>query len=318
MSTGIIAVVGPTASGKTGLSIELASKFGGEIISCDSMQIYKGMDIGTAKPSAEEMRSIPHHLIGVIDTDAQFSVSDYVDAAQGCIADVSRRGKVPFLVGGTGLYARSLLYGVEYNENSRDDALRAELIKEAENGKISEIYEKLISLDPTAAAGIHINNKKRVIRALEYCLVTGEKFSEQCVMTDEKPPKYKFVMLGINYRNRSALYERINMRVDEMISHGLVEEASEYYKSALSGTSVQAIGYKELFPYFKGELSLSDAIENIKQETRHYAKRQLTWFNKEKNINWLYADDYDNYKELVAAAVKLIDESGVLGANYDH
>ena len=310
MSNPIIAVVGPTASGKTGLAISLAELFAGEIISCDSMQIYKGMDIGTAKPTPEECARVPHHMIGIIEPSEAFSVSDYVYLAEQKITEVNNRNKIPFVVGGTGLYARSLLYGIEFNDNSRDDKLRVLLMQQAEEGNILDLYEQLKFLDPIAAESIHINNTKRVIRALEYCIVTGDKFSSQCDI--EKAKAHEFYMLGINYRNRETLYNRINLRVDQMIEEGLIEEAKEYYNNPLKGTSVQAIGYKELFPYFDGFCSLEEAVENIKRETRRYAKRQLTWFRREKQISWIYPDDYSSYGERVDAAVKMINESKIL------
>jgi len=310
MSVPVIAVVGPTASGKTGLAISLAELFAGEIISCDSMQIYKGMDIGTAKPTPEEMAKVPHHMIGIIDPSEDFSVSDYVLMAEKKISEVSSRNRIPFIVGGTGLYARSLLYGIEFNDNSRNDFLREKLMQQVEVGNIIDLYEQLRFLDPKAAEGIHINNTKRVVRALEYCIVTGEKFSEQCDI--ERANAHEFFMLGINYRDRETLYSRINRRVDMMFEEGLLKEAEEYYSNPLRGTSAQAIGYKELFPYFEGEISLEEAVENIKRETRRYAKRQLTWFRREKQITWIYPDDYSSYSELVDAAVKMINESKIL------
>lgn len=310
MSVPVIAVVGPTASGKTSLAISLAELFAGEIISCDSMQIYTGMNIGTAKPTSEELSRVPHHMIGVIDPSEAFSVSDYVYLAEKKIAEVGGRNRVPFIVGGTGLYARSLLYGIDFNDNSRDDRLRDLLTKQVEEGNIIDLYEQLKALDPVAAENIHINNTKRVVRALEYCIVTGEKFSSQCDI--EKAQAHDFFMLGINYRDREKLYSRINRRVDLMIDEGLIEEAKEYYDLPFKGTSAQAIGYKELFPYFDGLCSLDDAIENIKRETRRYAKRQLTWFRREKQIEWIYPDDYSTYQELVDAAVEMINKSKVL------
>lgn len=313
----IIAVVGPTASGKTELSVRLAKYFSGEIISCDSMQIYKDMDIGTAKPTPEEMDGVAHYLIGTIDTDTPFSVSDYVELAESKVKEISERNRIPFLVGGTGLYARSLLYGIEFKDNSRDNKLREELLKQSEEGKLPELYETLTKLDPEAAEKIHINNTKRVLRALEYCLVTGEKFSQQCILDDH--PKFKFFMLGISYRDRNVLYSRINKRVDIMMEEGLLEEAKNYYETHPQGTSKQAIGYKELFPYFENKISLEAAVENIKKETRHYAKRQLTWFNREKNISWIYPDDYGNDKnKLFESAVSMIKDSGILGNNNEY
>lgn len=302
----VIAVAGPTASGKTKLAIEIAGKFNGEIISCDSMQVYKGMDIGTAKPTAEELLKVKHHMIGVVEPSAAFSAADYVDMAEGIISGLTQNGKLPVVAGGTGLYARSLLYKVDFDQDSRDDALRAKLTETAENGGIEELYSKLMELDGDLE--IHINNQKRVIRALEYCLVTGRPFSRQSEESSAVP-RYDFLMLCISYRDRSKLYDRINARVDAMVSQGLVEEAKEYYNNRVYGTtSVQAIGYKELFPYFDGNSSLEEALENIKRETRRYAKRQLTWFRKEQRIHWLYADDYKNESEFLNEALRIVEK----------
>ncbi|MDO4459427.1 MAG: tRNA (adenosine(37)-N6)-dimethylallyltransferase MiaA [Clostridia bacterium] len=306
----LIAVVGPTASGKTKLAIDIARKYGGEIVSCDSMQIYKGMKIGTAQPTEDELRLVPHHLIAFLDPEISFSVSDYVDIAKKEIEKLYAECKVPVLAGGTGLYARSLIYGANFTENSGDEKVRAELEARAESEGVEVLYRELHNLDPQAAELIHVNNEKRVIRALEYCLVTGEKFSEQSRLAEES--EYDFIMIGLNYRDRDRLYERINLRVDIMMEDGLAEEAKVYYDKKDKGTSAQAIGYKELFPYFDGKLSLEEAVENIKLSTRHYAKRQLTWFRKERKISWLYPDDYSSYEELFESACKLIESSDIL------
>ncbi|MFI3205982.1 MAG: tRNA (adenosine(37)-N6)-dimethylallyltransferase MiaA [Clostridia bacterium] len=295
----IIAIVGPTASGKTGLSVQLAKRFNAEIISCDSMQIYKGMNIGTAKVTKEEMQGIEHHLIDFLEPTEDFSVSDYVSLADKKIKEIHEKGKIPMIVGGTGLYLRSLLYGVNFKENSRDDSIREKLEKEIEQGKSQELFDKLVLLDPKASEIIHINNKKRLVRALEYCLVTGEKFSEQSVISESK---YDFCLIGLNFKDREKLYERINKRVDMMLSMGLVEEAEKYFGTETK-TSAQAIGYKELFPCFKGEISFEEAAENIKRETRRYAKRQITWFKSEKGINWVYIDDEKNLVEITEKTI---------------
>lgn len=309
----IIAVVGPTASGKTSLSINLAKIYNAEIISCDSMQIYKGMSIGTAKPTPDEIGDIPHHLLGFVDNDTPYSAADYVADGVKAIEAIHSRGKNIILAGGTGLYARSLLYGIEFNDSSRDDSLRAKLEHTATETGIDSLYDELLKIDPKAAEGIHKNNQKRVIRALEYNLVTGKLFSEQC---PNPMPKYPYIMLGITFRDREKLYLRINSRVDLMFAAGLVNEAENYFKNLNSGsTSIQAIGYKELKPYFNGEISIDEAKENIKRETRRYAKRQLTWFRKEQSINWIYADDLEDESEIVQCASKIINDSKLFDAN---
>ncbi len=308
--TKLFAVCGPTASGKTGLSIALAKALDGEVVSCDSMQIYKGMEIGTAKPTEAEMQGVPHHLLGFCDPMEVFSVVDFTTRAGDAIRDITARGKRAFLVGGTGLYARSLLRAVPFTENSRDESVRAALQAEFEKDGIEGIYARLKEVDPESAEQIHPNNTKRVIRAMEYYLTAGEPFSEQAKASKLVEPEYDYVMLCLGFRDREVLYDRINRRVDIMLEDGLLDEARGYYENyGTSGiTSVQAIGYKELFPYFDGHCTLDEAVENIKRETRRYAKRQLTWFKREENTVWLYVDDYKNSDELVADAIKLARE----------
>lgn len=300
----LLAVCGPTASGKTALSIELAKKFNGEIVSCDSMQIYKGMEIGTAKPTEEEMQGIPHHLLGFCDPEETFSVVDFTELAAKAIEDISGRGKRPFLVGGTGLYARSLLKSIQFTENSRDDAVRAALQAEFEACGIDGIYERLWAVDPVAAEQIHKNNTKRVLRAMEYFMVSGKPFSTQAEESKNAVSNYDYIMLCLGFRDREKLYKQIDTRVDIMLSSGLLEEARNYYDSygSRGKTSVQAIGYKELFPYFEGKITLEEAVEGIKRETRRFAKRQLTWFRREENTAWLYVDDYSNVNDMIDAA----------------
>lgn len=306
----LIAVCGPTASGKTSLAIALAKALDGEIISCDSMQIYKGMEIGTAKPNEEEMQGIPHHLLDFCEPTEVFSVVDYTSRAKEAICDITERGKNVFLVGGTGLYARSLLRAVPFTENSRDDAVRAALQEEFEKEGIDGIYARLKEVDPESAEQIHPNNTKRVIRAMEYYLTTGEPFSAQAKASKLVETNYDYTMICLDFRDREVLYNRINQRVDLMLQSGLLEEARQYYEQyGTSGkTSVQAIGYKELFPYFAGTCTLEEAVENIKRETRRFAKRQLTWFRREENTVWLYVDDYPSSEDLIAAAVQISSE----------
>ncbi len=306
----LFAVCGPTASGKTALSIALAKALDGEIVSCDSMQIYKGMEIGTAKPTEEEMQGIPHHLLDFCDPTETFSVVDYTNRAREAIRDIVSRGKTAFLVGGTGLYARSLLREVPFTENSRDDAVRAALQEEFEKEGIDGIYARLKEVDPESAEQIHPNNTKRVIRAMEYYLIAGEPFSAQAKASKLVASNYDYKMLCLDFRDREVLYDRINRRVDIMLECGLLQEARHYYeKYGTSGkTSVQAIGYKELFPYFDGYCTLDEAVENIKRETRRFAKRQLTWFRREENTVWLYVDDYSCTEDLIAAAKQIAQE----------
>lgn len=305
MNNKIIAVAGPTASGKSGLAVALAKIFEAQVISCDSMQIYKGMDIGTAKVTDKEMDGVKHHLIDFVDIDTDFSVSDYVEKAEEVIKTLQSENVLPIIAGGTGLYLRSLLYGVNFTDNSRDENLRKDLELKAANGEIEALWENLKELDPKATEKIHINNHKRVIRALEYCLVTGEKFSNQSVINQAK---YDFFFIVLAFKDRQKLYDRINLRVDLMMEQGLLQEAKEYYKLRNDSTCSQAIGYKELFPYFDGEISLETVVENIKRETRRYAKRQLTWFKKEQNVRWIYIDDFKNNNELINEVAGLCTE----------
>ncbi len=295
----LLAVLGPTASGKSSLSVELALKFLGEIVSCDSMQVYKKMDIGTAKITKDEMKNVPHFMLDIVDYGENFSAADYVLGASEAISKIHAKDKLPILTGGTGLYARSLLYDVKFSDSSKNEKLRVELKNRYENGEALVLFEELKELDEKACENIHVNNSVRLIRALEYCLVTGEKFSQQSPREDREK-KYNFLMLCLAFRDRKKLYERINRRVDIMIEQGLISEAQMFYndKELRAKTSMQAIGYKELFAYFDGKVSFLDAVENIKRESRRYAKRQMTWFKKEEDIHFIYVDDFNSFDEL--------------------
>lgn len=303
----LLAVCGPTASGKTALSIALAKAFDGEIVSCDSMQIYRGMEIGTAKPCEAEMQGVPHHLLDFCDPAETFSVMDYTALAAKVIREIDARQKRVLLVGGTGLYARSLLRSVPFTENSRSDAVREALRKEFETDGIEPLYARLKQLDPEGAAQIHPNNTKRVIRALEYCTMAGRPFSAQAEDSKHVESPYDYKMICLSCRDRKKLYARVDRRVDQMLEDGLLEEVRRYYEQygTLGRTSVQAIGYKELFPYFEGACALEEAVESIKRETRRYAKRQLTWFRREENTVWLYTDDYPDAADLIDAAKRI-------------
>lgn len=312
----VAAVVGPTATGKTELGIALCRRLGGEILSCDSMQIYRGLPIGTAQPTSEELAAAPHHLIGFLEVEEPFSVSDYVELAGREIQSISQRGNLPILVGGTGLYARSLLRGFSFEEKGRDEALRARLFQEAEQVGGQALYQRLQQLDPKAAQEIHPNNVKRVIRALEYIELCGEPFSAQAERSKTAQSPYQYVMLCLSFRNRETLYRRIDLRVDKMLEQGLLEEANAFYQRCCQAKSIptaaQAIGYKELFPYFRGEVSLEEAVENIKRESRRYAKRQITWFKREESVEFLYVDDYPDKEALVAEGIRLLKKWNVL------
>lgn len=288
MKPKVIVIVGPTASGKTALSIELAKKIDGEIISCDSMQIYKDMNIGSAKPTIEEMQGIKHYMLDIAEPTERFSVAEYKKRSEEAIDEILQKGKVPIIVGGTGLYANSLIYNIEYNEIMPDEEYRKNLMKiaETEDG-LATLYEKARSIDPVAMEKISSNDKKRIIRVLEIKHSTGKNKTELELESRKNEVKYEYKVFAINMP-REILYDRINKRVDIMIENGLIDEVEniiEKYKEF--PTAMQAIGYKEIVMYLKGELTKQEAIEKIKQESRRYAKRQITWFKKIEDIKWI-------------------------------
>ena len=288
MKPKVIVIVGPTASGKTALSIELAKKIDGEIISCDSMQIYKDMNIGSAKPTIEEMQGIKHYMIDIAEPTERFSVAEYKKRSEEAIEKILQKGKVPIIVGGTGLYANSLIYNIEYNEIMLDEEYRKNLMKIAETEVgLATLYEKARIIDPLAMKKISSNDKKRIIRVLEIKHSTGKNKTELELESRKNEVKYEYKVFAINMP-REILYDRINKRVDIMIENGLIDEVEniiEKYKEF--PTAMQAIGYKEIVMYLKGELTKQEAIEKIKQESRRYAKRQITWFKKIENIKWI-------------------------------
>lgn len=302
----VAAVVGPTASGKTALGVEIAKALNGEVISADSMQIYRGMDIATAKPTAEEMQGIPHHLIDFLDRGTAFSVADYVELAGKVIKDVDSRGKLPVIVGGTGLYISSLLENIKFADIECDEKLRKRLENEAAEKGNKYLFEKLKIADPESAAELHPNNLVRVIRALEVFELTGKKLSQYKAESRLEETPYDSVIIGLSYSDRQKLYDRINRRVDIMVESGLVEEARAVFESGNMKTAGNAIGYKELIPYFRNECSLEECVEKIKQETRRYAKRQLTWFRKNAKIHWIMLDEFDDKEKILTFCKKLI------------
>lgn len=301
----VLAVVGPTASGKSDLAVALCRQFNGEAVSADSMQIYKDMDIATAKPTTEEMQGVRHYMMDFLETDKPYSAAQYqTDAAQ-CINEICSKGKLPVLVGGTGLYIDTLLQNVKLSENSFDGELRQKLIQRCETEGAQALLDELTALDPDYAAKLHPNNKKRIIRALEIWYATGKTVTEQNEAS-HRESTYRVCFIGLDAENRDYLYDRINRRVDLMLQRGLEDEAREYFSKANSGTSAQAIGYKELKPYFDGDMTLEEAAENLKRATRRYAKRQLTWFRRNDCINWLYIDQYENKESLFQAAFAIV------------
>ncbi|MBQ8515388.1 MAG: tRNA (adenosine(37)-N6)-dimethylallyltransferase MiaA [Ruminococcus sp.] len=313
----VLAIVGPTASGKTALGISLAQTYNGEVVSADSMQIYKGMSIATAKPTAEEMQGVPHHLIDFLERDTEFSVADYVSLAGRTISDIHSRGRLPIVVGGTGLYVSSLLENIRFSETKQNPELRAELTAFAKEQGTEALHKRLEELDWEAAAEIHPNNLVRVIRALEVCLETGKKFSALKAESRSIPSPYRSCIIGLDYADRNDLYERINLRVDRMVQLGLVEESYAVWRQGEMKTASNAIGYKELVPYFEGRTSLSDCVEEIKLQTRHFAKRQLTWFRRNRQIKWIVLDKTDDLKKNRENCLKIIAKSEVLCYNIE-
>lgn len=302
----VIAVVGPTASGKTALAIELAKALDGEIISADSMQVYKGMDIATAKPTLEERQGIPHYMMDVVDTSVRYSAALYAEKASEHIRDIHARGKLPIVAGGTGLYVDTLLKPRVYKLKEHDMSVRTALEERELTEGIEALFEELNRLDKVTADKLHINNRGRIIRALEVYYLTGRPMSEKDEDAEDSP--YRVLYIGLDYKNRSLLYDRINKRVDIMLENGLVSEARQYKELSDSTTAARAIGHKELLPYLKGEKPLNEVIEKLKRETRRYAKRQLTWFRKNDEINWLYIDCFDSFDDVIDNALSLSKE----------
>ena len=287
MKEKVIVICGPTASGKTALSIELAKKINGEIISADSMQIYKDMNIGTAKPDEEEMQGIQHYLLDFVSPNERYSVADYKKDAKLAIKQIIQKGKTPIIVGGTGLYIDSLIYEIEYQNIEFDEEYRNKLEKIAQEEGVETLYQKAKEIDPKAMEKISINDKKRIMRVLEIYNATGKNKTEQEIESRKKDVEYDYKVFAINW-DREELYNRINKRVDIMIQQGLVEEVKNILKKYNKfPTAMQGLGYKEIVEYLEGKSTKEEAIEKIKMETRRYAKRQLTWFRKNKQTIWL-------------------------------
>ena len=286
----VIVICGPTASGKTALSIELAKKINGEIISCDSMQIYKDMDIGTAKVTQEEMQGIKHYLVDFVSPDERYSVADFKKDAKIAIKEILSKGKTPIVVGGTGLYVDSLIYEIEYPQIEFDEEYRKKLEEQADKEGLEKLYEKAKQIDPEAVTKISKNDKKRIIRILEIYHSTGKTKTEQ-EEESRKQLEYDYKVFAIDW-DREKLYERINKRVDIMLEQGLIEEVQNIkQKYSKFPTAMQGLGYKEVVDYLEGKYSQEEMIEKIKMETRRYAKRQLTWFRKNKQTIWLKGED---------------------------
>lgn len=303
--TPIIVIVGPTASGKTALSVLLAKKFDCEIVSFDSMQVYKELSVSTAKPDLAEMDGVPHHLIDNLSVSENFSVATFCEMAKSAVEDIISRNKIPLFVGGTGLYIDSFVNNINFENIDKNDEIREKINNLEKEIGADGLYKRLIEVDNKAAENIHPNNIKRVKRALEIYYSSGITKTKQDENSKKVSSPYKPLFIGINYKNRENLYNRINLRVDKMIENGLVNEAKEFYKLPFSKTASQAIGCKELKPFIDGEKSLDECVEKLKQETRRYAKRQITWFKRNKEINWYYPDE-QNYDIIVDSCISLI------------
>ena len=306
----IICVAGPTASGKTALAVELAKLTGGEVVSCDSMQIYKRMDIGTAKPTPDEMQGIPHHMIDVAEPDEDFSVSRYCEMATPIVDDIIARGKTVIIAGGTGLYMDSLIKGNDFAPFP-STGVRQRLEEQADREGMEAMLTWLRSVDPEAASKLHLADRKRVIRALEVYLETGETITEHNRRTQAIPPRYAPLWIGLDFQDRSQLYRRIDLRVELMLKAGLVEEIRSLLASGIPAkcTAMQAIGYKEFVAALEGNGTIEDAAAQVQQSSRHYAKRQLTWFRRNKNMNWLIRSENNDSREILQAARQLLGES---------
>lgn len=309
----VLAVVGPTATGKTALGVALAKRFGGEVISADSMQIYRGLDVGTAKVTAEETQGVPHHCVDFLPPEEVFSVADFTALAARLEQEISARGALPILVGGTGLYIQSFLEGIRFTEEKPSNGLREQLAAELEARGPEAMYAELLSVDPQAAATIHPNNRVRVLRALEHYRATGRRLSEQKAASRPSQRPYRSLVLGLDFADRAQLYRRIDLRVDRMMEQGLLEEARLVYDHRDSyRTAAQAIGYKEFFPYFAGEAELAACVEKLKQASRNYAKRQLTWFRHMEGVVWLQADAPDLLDEACRRTEEFLEKRDAL------
>ena len=307
--TKLAVVTGPTASGKSSLALALAKHFSGEIVSCDSMQLYKGMDIGTAKPTKAEQAEVKHHMIDVLDINDSFSVVDYVKAAELCISNIYSKGKLPFFCGGTGLYVDAIVNSTEFGDMENLPDYREELKNFAEENGSEALHAKLLEVDPESAEKIDHRNVKRVIRALEVYKASGMTISEWQRRSKLLPPKFDSLVMTIEYNDREILYDRINKRVDMMLEEGLIDEVKTLCDKGLFSTVTagQAIGYKEFLPYLEGICSLEECAEKLKTESRRYAKRQMTWFRRNEKIKRIVADGKSS-EEIFGEAKKLCEE----------
>ncbi len=308
----LVILTGPTAVGKTSLSIELARRIGGEIISADSMQVYRGMDIGTAKIRPDEMGGITHYLVDILDPDQAFNVVLFQQKAKEAMEEIRSHGNIPVVVGGTGFYIQALLYDIDFSAHEEGEEYRRRLTLIAREKGAEYLHARLAEVDPEYAASVHFHNLKKVIRALEYYRETGQKLSDHNRQQQEKESPYNFVYFVLNH-DRQILYDRIDRRVDRMMEQGLLEEvkglADRGYTDDL--VSMQGLGYKEFFACFRGEASLDQVVDRIKQETRRFSKRQLTWFRREKDVVWINKGDFSSEEEILDRMIRQIEEKGI-------
>lgn len=309
----VIVICGPTASGKTRLGVELARRLDGEVVSADSMQVYRHMDIGTAKPTCEEMGGIPHHMLDVADPQEEYSVARYVEQAAVCVEDILRRGKVPLVVGGTGQYIDALLSGRTFAAFSPSGGIREALQVRADREGLPALWRELETVDPAAAARIHPNDEKRIIRALEVWQMTGKTITQHNLETQAIPPRYQAKTIGLTFADREHLRTRIDRRVDQMIQAGLVAEVEGLLHSGLSlqSTAMQAIGYKELAAALLGDSPLSQAVAEIKLRSRQYAKRQLTWFRRREGVHWIFWEEEPDFSRALQISTEFLGKPAV-------
>ena len=309
----IVCVVGPTASGKTKFGVAIAKAIGGEVVSVDSMQIYRGMTVGTAAPTVEEMEGVPHHMIAVADPWDSWSVAKFTEMADGCIQDILARGKVPVLVGGTGLYLDALVRGTDFAAGDSSGETRKMLQDRVAKEGIEPLFEELKNIDPEAAAKLHLKDEKRIIRAMEIYLETGETITEHDRRTREIPPKYEAVYLGLDFTDRDDLRARIDKRVDIMVEQGLLQEVENLLAAGLpkDATALQAIGYKQFLAVEEGKISTEEAVEEVKLRSRQYAKRQLTWLRRNKDIHWFYWKKTPDFSAALQNATEILTAEGL-------
>ena len=309
----VLCVVGPTATGKTKMGVALAKRFNGEVVSVDSMQLYRGMEIGTAAPTVEEMEGIPHHMVGVADPAESWSAARYVQAADACVQDILSRGRLPVLVGGTGLYLDALIRGTDFAAGSQGTEIRQTLQRRAKTEGIETLLEELRTIDPTAAEKLHLRDEKRIIRALEVWQETGRTITEHDRLERQRPPKYDTLYIGLDFEDRQDLRDRIDRRVDAMVAQGLLEEVKTLLASGLphDATALQAIGYKQFLAVAERNATVEEAIEEVKLRSRQYAKRQLTWLRRNPDIFWVRWQRQPNFPEGLQKATEYLHSRGL-------